>query len=63
MTPDQKTTRCDACGLLAVKRGGVWVHADPDRAAQSQSGQHDPFKFDDDTAAYLAAALGGGDGR
>ncbi len=52
--------RCDACGGMAVQRGGEWVHVDPQQAAQSPSGQHDPFKFDDETADYLRAVLGGG---
>ena len=27
--------RCDACGVMAVQRGGVWVHVDQQSAAQS----------------------------
>lgn len=52
--------RCDACGGMAVERDGVWVHVDPRQAAQSPVGPHDPFKFDEETAGYLRAVLGGG---
>ncbi len=52
--------RCDACGGMAVEVNGIWVHVDPQQAAQSPSGPHDPFKFDDQTADYLRAVLGGG---
>lgn len=51
--------RCDACGGMAVERNGTWTHVDPEQAAQSPSGPHDPFKFDDETADYLRAVLGG----
>lgn len=51
--------RCDACGGTAVEVNGVWVHTDPQAAALSPVGPHDPFKFDDQTADYLRAVLGG----
>lgn len=51
--------RCDACGGMAVEVNGVWAHVDPQQAVQSPSGPHDPFKFDDATADYLRAVLGG----
>jgi hypothetical protein len=51
--------RCDACGGLAVEVNGAWVHVDPQQAAQSASGPHDPFKFDDRTAGHLRAVLDG----
>ncbi len=51
--------RCDACGVMAVQVNGAWVHVDPQRAALSPSGPHDPFKMDDQTADYLRAVLGG----
>lgn len=53
------TGRCDACGGDVVERNGLWVHVDPQQAALTPSGPHDPFRFDDQTADYLRAVLGG----
>ena len=54
------TVRWDACDVMAVEVNGVWVHVDPRQAAQSPSGPHDPFRFDEATADYLRAVLDGG---
>lgn len=51
---------CDLCGTRVVQRRGVWVHDDPQAAAQSSVGPHDPLKIDPGTVDYIRDVLGGG---